>query len=69
MDIDDFTEETGIALPDGEYHTVGGFVFHELGRLPQTGDLVEFDGHRFEVGEMDGRRISEVLVVRVLEAT
>lgn len=69
MDIEDFTEETGIALPEGEYHTVGGFVFHELGRLPQEGDVVERDGHRFEVGEMDGRRISEVLVVRVLEAS
>ena len=39
MDIEDFTEETGLSLR-GEYHTVGGFVFHKLGRLPRRGDKV-----------------------------
>ncbi|TNE91224.1 MAG: HlyC/CorC family transporter [Deltaproteobacteria bacterium] len=69
MDIEDFEEETGIVLPEGEYHTVGGFVFHELGRLPQEGDTVEVHGHRFQVGEMDGRRIAEVYIDLEMEAS
>ena len=62
LDIDDFAEETEIELPEGEYHTVGGFVFHELGRLPRTGDTVACGEHTFEVAGMDGRRITHVRI-------
>jgi putative hemolysin len=62
MDLEDFAEETGIVLPEGEYHTLGGFVFHELGRLPRKGDAVTFGRHRFKVLHMKGRRISELSV-------
>ncbi len=62
LDIDDFVEETGITLPEGEYHTVGGFVFHELGRLPRSGDTIVHEEHLFEVAGMDGRRITRVRV-------
>ena len=62
IDVEDFVEETGIALPDGDYHTLGGFVFHELGRLPRKGDSVAFGDHRFVVAKMEGRRIAEVIV-------
>ena len=62
VDVGDFTEETGIVLPSGEHHTLGGFVWHALGRLPQPGDEVVHDGHRFVVASMEGRRIAEVIV-------
>ncbi len=62
IDVDDFVEETGITLPQGDYHTVGGFVFHQLGRLPRRGDTVALEHHRFVVSEMEGRRIAEVVV-------
>ena len=62
MDLEDFAEETGIVLPEGEYHTLGGFVFHELGRLPRKGDAITFGRHRFKVLHMEGRRISELSV-------
>lgn len=55
--------------PDGEagaYHTLGGFVMARLGRIPQTADTVDWGGMRFEVIDMDGRRIDKVLVSRVL---
>jgi putative hemolysin len=64
IDLEDFDEETGIHLPEGEYETVGGFVFHLLGRVPQEGDCVEWEGHRFEVVAVDGRRITELRVHR-----
>lgn len=62
LDLEDFCEATGLDLPEGEYHTVGGWVFHQLGRLPHRGDAFTWHGHRFVVRRMDGRRIDEVLV-------
>ncbi|HEX5374272.1 MAG TPA: hemolysin family protein [Aquabacterium sp.] len=52
------------ALPDedrGRYNTLAGLVMMLLGRLPQTTDHVEWDGWRFEVVDMDGKRIDKVL--------
>lgn len=62
MDVEDFVEETGIELPEGDYHTVAGFVFHALGRLPRKGDQAIASDHRFVVSKMEGRRIAEVIV-------
>ena len=52
--IDDFNEQFGQELPQEDYHTLAGFVFGELGRAPETGDEVRWDGLRFEVIETDG---------------
>jgi len=52
------------ALPDedrGRYNTLAGMVMMLLGRLPQTTDTVEWDGWRFEVVDMDGKRIDKLL--------
>jgi CBS domain containing-hemolysin-like protein len=68
IDVEDFAEETGIALPEGDYHTVGGFVFHQLGHLPRKGDAVVLGGHRFVVSQMEGRRIAELVVHTAQEA-
>jgi putative hemolysin len=46
-----------------DYETMGGFMMAELKRIPQTADLVEIEGFRFEVMDMDGRRVDKVLVV------
>ncbi len=50
------------ALSDPEYSTVAGLVLHRMGRLPQIGESVEYGGCRFEVVDVDGRRIDKVLV-------
>jgi magnesium and cobalt exporter, CNNM family len=49
----------------GAYHTIGGFVMARLGRVPKAADHFEWGGMRFEVIDMDGRRIDKVLVSRV----
>jgi putative hemolysin len=46
------------------YNTVGGFVLHELKALPNIGDRFVFAGFRFEVVDMDGRRVDRVLISR-----
>jgi CBS domain containing-hemolysin-like protein len=62
MDCDDFTQETGIELPTGDYHTVAGFVFSEFGHLPAVGEALEREGVEFLVTELDERRITELTV-------
>lgn len=43
--------------------TVAGLVLAALGRVPQVGDVIQVEGHRMEVVDMDGLRIDRVLVV------
>ena len=62
IDIDDFDARFDFTLPEGDYTTLGGFVFHQLGAAPKKGDEVEFGGARFLVSGVDGRRITEVTV-------
>jgi putative hemolysin len=62
LNLDDFFDATGLQLPDGPYETAAGFVLAELGRLPETDDTVEVEGRTIRVLELDGRRISRLLV-------
>jgi len=60
--IDDFNEQFGTGLTDEDYHTLGGFVFGLLGRAPEAGDSIDFDGMRFDVLEVEGSRILKLAV-------
>ena len=55
--IADVNERFGLAVPDEDYTTIGGYVFGILGRLPLVGDRVTVSGTVFTVREMEGRRI------------
>ncbi|MDW3682195.1 hemolysin family protein [Cupriavidus sp. CV2] len=48
------------------YHTLSGMLLLLLGRLPQTGDTVRWGDWKFEIVDMDGKRIDKVLASRVL---
>ena len=57
---------SGSPLPERRnYETVAGLVIGELQHLPSTGEAVETLGWRFEVIDMDGRRIDKVLATRI----
>jgi putative hemolysin len=60
--IDDFNEQFGCELPMEDYHTVAGFVFGELGRAPEEGDTIEYEGVTFTVLRMEGSRIERLEV-------
>jgi putative hemolysin len=60
--IDDFNEQFGTELPQADYHTVAGFVFGQLGRAPQEGDVVEVDRLRFTVLQTERSRIERLEV-------
>ncbi|HEV2711605.1 MAG TPA: hemolysin family protein [Gaiellaceae bacterium] len=60
--IDDFNERFQVAMPDEDYHTLAGFVFGQLGRAPEAGDAVTWNGLKFDVIEVDGTRIEKLQV-------
>jgi putative hemolysin len=62
LNLDEFTDQTGIELPEGPYETVAGFMVATLGQLPAAGDHVDTDGHRLTATELDGRRIARIRV-------
>ncbi len=47
---------------EAEYDTLGGFIIHELERIPTTGDTLEWKDFSFEIIDMDGARIDKILV-------
>ncbi|MCH8248378.1 MAG: CBS domain-containing protein [Proteobacteria bacterium] len=62
--VEDFNEYFDCELDDEQYDTIGGLVMHELGRLPQRGEKVEFGGFLFAVIKADERRIDALQVQR-----
>ncbi|MFN8399168.1 MAG: hemolysin family protein [Anaerolineales bacterium] len=64
LEVDEFKEIFNLnELPhEAEYETLSGFIMTSLGRLPQTADHFEWNNLRFEVVDMDGRRVDKVLV-------
>jgi putative hemolysin len=65
--LDEVRDLTGLKqLPgdeSGDFHTLGGFLMARINRVPTTGDRIMVDGFRFEVVDMDGRRVDRVLVI------
>lgn len=63
MRISDWNERTGKTLPDDEsFDTLGGYVFHELGRIPNVGEQLERHGLRIKILDSNRRRIDRILV-------
>ena len=65
LNLPDFAERAGFALPPGPYDTVGGFIMAALGRLPVRGDEVRVASWRLTVSDMDGRRVARVALAPV----
>jgi cation diffusion facilitator family transporter len=62
LSIEDMNEELDLSIPFDDFKTVGGYVFGELGREPEEGDVVTFEDLRFIVKEADGARIVGVIL-------
>jgi CBS domain containing-hemolysin-like protein len=60
--IGELNEHFALTVPEEDYHTIGGYVFGVLGRLPLVGDRVIAGGAIFTVREMEGRRIESLSV-------
>ena len=62
IEINELRRITGINIPEGQYNTLGGFITFILGRIPQKGEVVEYDGFRFKVIDADERKVKKVLI-------
>jgi putative hemolysin len=66
MPVDEMADRLFIALPpERSYHTAAGLVLNQLGHLPAIGESFDHQGWRFEVIDLDGRRIDKILARRI----
>ena len=69
LGVEEFKERLDIkSLPDEEsglYQSIGGFVMMQLEKVPSAGDHFEWNGYRFEVMDMDERRVDKLLVIPI----
>ena len=66
LDFEETAQAIGLALPEEEieenrFQTIGGYVLHHLGHIPEEGQKIDQDGFRFEVIDMDRQRIDKLL--------
>jgi putative hemolysin len=66
MPVDEMADRLSIALPpERDYHTAAGFALDQLGHLPAIGESFDRQGWRFEIIDLDGRRIDKILARRI----
>jgi putative hemolysin len=66
MPVDEFGDKIGVPIPkDPPYETVAGYILSELNHLPAIGETFTREPWRFEVLDLDGRRIDKVLVAKI----
>lgn len=70
LPLDEFIDYMEIIIPDQKertgMNTVGGFVMAKIGAVPSEGQHFEWKGFRFEVVDMDGRRVDKILVSQII---
>jgi putative hemolysin len=67
MSAQDAFDRLGVRVrpANGSFHTIAGFALFRLGRLPVAGERFDHDGWRFEIVDIDGRRIDKLLASRI----
>jgi putative hemolysin len=66
MPLDEFADLLSVEVPAHPgYHTVAGLVLQHFGSVPQTGDSFDLSGWRFEIVDLDGRRIDKILATKL----
>jgi CBS domain containing-hemolysin-like protein len=61
--IADLNDETGLALPEEEFETVGGLMYDLVGSIPEKGRAIEYHNITFIAEQIDGQRIVKVKIV------
>ena len=61
--VDELSELVGAHLPTGEWDTVGGLLFNELGRVPVEGESVEVNGLTLVAERVEGNRVGRIRIV------
>lgn len=61
VNVDEVRDRLGIEVPEGDYVTLGGYLFDGFGRIPDEGESLVTDGWELTVQEMDKRRVAQVV--------
>ena len=67
LPIDEVSEVLGVELPEGDWDTLGGLIFHLLGHVPFEGETVQWEQFRMKAGQVKGRRIGVVTIEKIAE--
>ena len=62
MPVDEVNELLKAKLPEGDWDTVGGLMFHLCGHIPAEGEAVDCDGRELRAERVQGRRIGRVRI-------
>lgn len=54
-------------IPEGDYATLGGYLIHELGRIPKTGEIFDLGGVEYKIAKASQNRINAVVVKVIAE--
>jgi len=65
IEIKKLSEKLHIEISSKEYATLGGFLMKQLGKIPEVGDIVNYNLHKFEVVDMNGKRVDKVLIEKL----
>ncbi|MCB0582855.1 MAG: HlyC/CorC family transporter [Phaeodactylibacter sp.] len=65
LEIDYLNEKYALGLPEGDYHTLSGYLVMTHGAIPERGDVMELNGYRFVLELVSDTKIETVRVVRL----
>jgi putative hemolysin len=63
--LDEVNELLGVSLQSKDFNTIGGFVFGLFGRMPKVGEQLRYKDLKFEILELEGRKIEKVKVTKL----
>ena len=63
--LDEVNELLGASLQSKDFNTLGGFVFGLFGRMPRVGEQLKYKNFKFEIVELEGRKISKVKITKL----
>ncbi|MDO9515472.1 MAG: hemolysin family protein [Syntrophales bacterium] len=69
VDIEEFEEHFGIEVPEGQFETLGGFIFYLIKKIPVTGETLAYEDLKITIEAADERSIKKVRIQRAGEST
>ena len=69
LEIDYINEKYGLSLPEGDYHTLSGYLVMTHGAIPDRGVILEMNGYRFILELVSDTKIETVRVIRLEDET
>ncbi len=62
VEIEEFEEYFGVEIPEGKFETLGGLIFHIIGKIPIPGEVICYDNFEMIIESADERRIKKIRI-------